>query len=121
MGDFIIEHRKADEIVPIDHILVHTWNGVRRFFVKGTRITASSLSVTNDSVLGPGYRRLRLQDQDQSAPPTESTVFIGLPNILPRQLYIVPITATGAGEDLKVTDMVSAREFLWAQRTLQWL
>ena len=116
-----MERQKADEIVRIDHILVHTWNGVRRLFVKGTRITASSLSVKNDSALGPGYRRLRLQDQDQSAPPTESTSLIGLPDILPRQLYIVPIAATGAGQDLKVTDMASAREFLRAQRTLQWL
>ena len=35
MGDFIMEHQKADEIVRIDHVLVHTWNGVRRLFVKG--------------------------------------------------------------------------------------
>jgi hypothetical protein len=116
MGDFVTEYGKGDEIVRIDHILVHNWDGVRRAFVKGTRITAASLSASQDPVLGSGYRRLRLP-----APSTmpDSTALIGLPAIHPRQLYIIPIAATGEG--LNVTDVATAQEFLWVERSLQWL
>ena len=117
MGDFIMERdRGNNEIVRICHILIHNWAGARRLFVKGVRITAEYLSASEDSVLGSGYRRLRLPD---SAATHESAVLIGLPAILPRQLYIVPIAAKGEG--FEIANVENAQEFLWAERTLQWL
>jgi hypothetical protein len=53
VGDFIMERGKGDnEIVRINNILVHTWDNVRRVFVKGTLIKAGSLSASVDPVLG---------------------------------------------------------------------
>jgi hypothetical protein len=100
--------------VRINNILVHTWDNVRRVFVKGTLIKAGSLSASVDPVLGLGYHRLRLP-----AATSSSTVLIGLPSILPRQLYMIPITAIG--ENLTLTDGANAQEFLWVERSLHWL
>ena len=129
IGDFMMERGRSNEVVRIDQIMVHNWDRVRRLFVKGTRITAASLSVSQDPVLGSGYRRLRLPDSSSSTPASgdinDSTVLIGLPAVLPRQLYIIPIAATmsTAGEELElsVADVMSAQEFLWVERSLEWL
>ena len=124
MGDFVMEHGKvANEVVRIDYILVHNWDGVRRLFVKGTRFTTESLSTCQDPILGSGYRRLCLPHPVTTPPAlfNDSTALIGLPFILPRQLYIIPITVT-AREEITVTDRVSAEEFLWVERSLlRWL
>jgi hypothetical protein len=117
MGDFIMERGQSNEIVRIDHVLVHNWDGVRRVFVKGTHIMETSFSTSHDPVLGSGYRRLHLLAP--ATPVDDSTVLIGLPAILPRQLYIIPIATTGEG--LSVADVATAREFLWVERSLQWL
>ena len=97
IGDFTIG-KNGNEVVRIDHIFIHNWDGSRRLLcVKGTCLTAQSLQTSVDPVLGLGYRRLRLQHKTSASPAivNASTVLIGLPSIRPRQLYIIPVTATG--------------------------
>src|SRR6202012_2979595 len=98
----------------IDHICVHRYEGVGRLFIKATPID-SQQPATEDPVLGSGYRRLRL-----ATPPEETILLYGLPAILPRLLYLVPI-ASDSPDLISLDDRAAAKEFLWIERTLQWL
>jgi hypothetical protein len=100
----------------VDYICIHTYDRTGRLFIKATPIGSLQSAIENP-ILGSGYWRLRL-----ATPPEESIFLYGLPAILPRPLYIVPIT-TSNGSDLisLADDRTAATEFLWIERTLQWL
>jgi hypothetical protein len=102
MGDFV--QVQSNQMVRIDHICVHRYEGVGRLFIKATPID-SQQPATEDPVLGSGYRPLRL-----ATPPEETILLYGLPVILPRLLYLS-----------LVDDRATAKEFLRIERTLQWL
>jgi hypothetical protein len=107
MGDFI---EAQGTQLHIDQIFIHNWDRQRRLFVKGRSISLNTAST--DPVLGSGYHRLTLI-------PSGGFTIVGLPSISPVQLYILPI-ATDDGR-IKLADESDATEFLWAERTLQWL
>ena len=107
MGDFV-EARSMQ--MRINQIFIHTFNRDRRLFIKGSLISPTTTSF--DPVLGSGYHRLTLS-------PANTITIVGLPAIRARQLYIVPITEEEDGRIQLAKD--NATEFLWAERTLQWL
>ena len=113
MGDFV--QVRSNQIVRIDYICVHRYDGIGRLFIKATPID-SLQSAAEDPVLGSGYRHLRL-----ATPPEDTILLYGLPAILPRPLYIVPISSDGPNLISLVDDPATAMEFLWIERTLQWL
>src|SRR4029077_4286118 len=114
MGDFV--QVRSNKMVRVDYICIHTYDRIGRLFIKATPI-GNPQSAIEDPILGSRYWRLRL-----ATPPEESIFLYGLPAILPRPLYIVPI-ATSNGSDLisLADDRTAATEFLWIERTLQWL
>lgn len=101
-------------MVRIDHICVHKYDGIGRLFIKATPIDLQSAA--EDPVLGSGYWHLRL-----TTPPEDTILLYGLPAILPRQLYMVPIANNGPNLISLADDRATAMEFLWIERTLQWL
>jgi hypothetical protein len=107
MGDFV---EAQGTQIRIDQIFIHNWDRQRRLFVKGRLISLNTAST--DPVLGSGYHRLTLT-------PSGGFTIVGLPTISPVQLYILPIAADDGG--IKLADESDATEFLWAERTLQWL
>jgi hypothetical protein len=107
MGDFI-EARGIR--ICIDQIFLHNWDRQRRLFVKGSPISFNPTST--DPVLGSGYHLLTLTASD-------GITIIGLPAIRPVQLYIVPIATDDSR--IRLANKNDATEFLWAERTLQWL
>jgi len=124
IGDFMMERGRQD-VIRVDHILVHHYEGKHYLFVRGTRLSQLT-TAPNDSVLGGGYRRLRLSTSAAS-----TWTFVGLPAILSRPLYIIPVATgsstavipaiTGADELSLHSNATQARDFIWAERTLQWL
>jgi hypothetical protein len=110
MGDFV--QVRSNKIVRVDYICIHRYNRIGRLFIKATPIN-SVQSRVEDPVLGSGYWRLRL------ATPLEE--IYGLPAILPRPLYIVPIASDSPDLISLADDCAAAMEFLWIERTLQWL
>jgi len=87
----------------------------RFLFIKATPID-SQQPATEDPILGSGYWHLQL-----ATPPEETILLYGLPAILPRLLYLVPIASDGPDLISLVDDRATAKEFLWIERTLQWL
>jgi hypothetical protein len=113
MGDFV--QVQSNQMVRIDYICVHKYEGVGRLFIKATPID-SQQPATEDPILGSGYWHLQL-----ATPPEETILLYGLPAILPRLLYLVPIASDGPDLISLVDDRTTAKEFLWIERTLQWL
>lgn len=107
MSDFIEAH---GTLLRIDQIFIHNWDRQRRLFVKGSLISLNPAST--DPVLGSGYHRLTLASSG-------GITIIGLPAIRPVQRYVVPIAVDNGG--IRLADKGDATEFLWAERTLQWL
>lgn len=111
MGDFI---QARTGVARIDQIYVHKFDGERRVFLKCTRITLSDLDHgITDPVLGSGYVRLSIRLEDP-------TIIIGLPAIGARTFYIVPVNIEGEKGVLGMGS-IDSTEYLWIQRSLQWL
>ena len=110
MGDFIRRSSgDANDILRIDQILVHKYEGQRRLFVKATRVDRN---LGDDAVLGTGFCHLHVAS-------TGSMHLVGLPSIATEHLYVVPIEGNQAPELAKVAS--DATEFLWAKYTVSWL
>jgi hypothetical protein len=120
LGDYIKVKQQAQptqclqEVVRIDQIFIHEWDKEQRLFTMATR---TDISDNFDQLLE--YRILRLVPED-------APFIIGLPLVLPRKLYIVPIvhdsdTDRSARHQMLKLGGPDDKELLWMERSLQWL
>lgn len=115
IGNFVQLRYGNSGILRIDQILVHTFEGRQRLFVMGTPLPATGADL-EDSVLGRGYRHIRLNT-------TPKPALFGLPSLSAAYMYVVPVQHND-DDSISLasgTDALSATEFIWSQNNLQWL